>query len=206
MNPTWNKNIGVQVRGFGRPAGSDPHCTVIDTTSASLNWTMGLSPFHLGPCPLYDGYVAQKMENAWQFSKLYAQHSDGLCNPTAEYWRWAQQGWSDMRAHRYPMGRGAKPVCSIWNGYRHDYISARKNIYCPLYCNAVKTTVAWQQLKALTQNNIPILLLDYDGYQSDRSLHQILHDPTRIMGHAFVLAMMLCYGEDVDFNNIPVSS
>lgn len=30
-----------------------------------------LSPFNLGPVPLYWGLRARKMENAWQFSKVY---------------------------------------------------------------------------------------------------------------------------------------
>jgi hypothetical protein len=32
----------------------------IDTTSRSTNWTRGLSPFFLGPIPLYDGHVSKK--------------------------------------------------------------------------------------------------------------------------------------------------
>ena len=31
----------------------------------------GLSPFFLGPIPMYGGLEAKNMENAWQFSKVY---------------------------------------------------------------------------------------------------------------------------------------
>jgi len=35
---------------------------------------LGLSPTYLGPCHLYGSFAAKKMENAWQYSKVYPQH------------------------------------------------------------------------------------------------------------------------------------
>ena len=58
---------------------------------------VGLSPFHLGPCQLYSSYVSQKMENAWQYLKVYAKYAD-TNGPNAAYWAWAQDGWANARA------------------------------------------------------------------------------------------------------------
>jgi hypothetical protein len=40
---------------------------VINTTSRSKDFGRGLSPFLVGPCNLYDGYVSKNAENGWQF-------------------------------------------------------------------------------------------------------------------------------------------
>ena len=54
--------------------------TVIDCTSHNPDEVMrtGLSPFFLGRdtgIECYDGLRAWNMENAWQYSKVYAQHA-----------------------------------------------------------------------------------------------------------------------------------
>jgi hypothetical protein len=179
----------------------DPHDPeAINTTSTSPTWSRGLSPFYLGPVDLYDGYVAQTMENAWQYAKLYEEHAcyDGpRVRPAASYWRWALHGWTQERAVRYPMGKGAVPVCSWWDGQALDYISARKRIYLPLYRDAVRTTAAFKRLQQLYAQHGRVTLWDFDGYDHLRlglSLRAVLNNPQRKMGHAFVLAMLLIYG------------
>ncbi len=120
----------------------------VDTTSRSSNWSRGLSPFFLGPCPLYAGHVARNVENGWQFSKVYPEHDrDG--SPSLEYFAWAREGWRNQRAQRYPMGKGRKPLYSWWDGTRMDYVTARKRIYIPLYARAVIGTEAFATLKSL---------------------------------------------------------
>lgn len=169
--------------------------TLIYTVSHSTNWSKGLSPFFLGPCKLYGGYTAKKMENAWQYCKVYAKHTDANQDPTDAYWRWAKQGWADEWAHRYPMGKGAKPLYSWWDGQKLDYISARKKIYVPLYARAVKKTKAYERLKHIyNYSGRVVYLWDFDGYDNEAlgmSLVDVLNDPTRTMGHAFILARML---------------
>jgi hypothetical protein len=55
---------------------------IVNTTSKAENdWQRDLSPFHLGPCELYDGHVSKNMENAWQYSKVYKNHT-GESPPT----------------------------------------------------------------------------------------------------------------------------
>lgn len=41
---------------------------LVNTTSHADNWERGLSPFFLGPCQLYNGCKAARMENGWQFA------------------------------------------------------------------------------------------------------------------------------------------
>jgi hypothetical protein len=167
--------------------------TVVMTTSKA-GWSSQLSPFLLGPCPLYDGLASQTMENGWQFSKVYVWQVDKHGNPTMEWWRWAMAGWDDNKAHRYPMGRGRKPLYSMWKGEHLDYVPARKRIYVRLYAKAVVKTAAFRKLQKMYKAGEQLILWDYDGYdhiRQEKSLRQVLNDPKKIMGHAFVLAMLL---------------
>lgn len=173
----------------------------IDTTSRSKTWSQGLSPFYAGPCALYGGHVARNVENGWQYCKVYAEHVDAEGNPTEEYFRWAKAGWAKVRADRYPMGKGAKPLYSWWDGEKLDYVSARKKIYIPLYSSAVRKTEAFIQLKNLYNETGHVRLRDFDGYDyraKGQSLKDVMHNPLKKMGHAFVLALMLTPSDEWD--------
>lgn len=167
----------------------------VNTTSHGNGWESGLSPFKLGPIRLYDGMKSLNFENAWQYSKVYARHDhEDDIEPTSEWWVWAKAGWANPRAVRYPMGKGAVPVYSWWNGQQLGYVAARKKIYCPLYAKAVEKTSAWKKLKQLYRAKKDLWLWDFDGYDHralKMSYRDVLECPTRKMGHAFVLAMML---------------
>lgn len=168
--------------------------TVINTTSRSSNWSKGLSPFFVGPVDLYDGYKSYNLENAWQFSKVYYNHVDEQDNPTQEYFDWAQKGWDSIRAHRYPMGKGSVPLFSYWDGAKLTYIEARKKIYIPLYAQAVQKTFAFQKLKKMHEAGEDLYLWDFDGYNHRAlglSYEEVINDPNRKMGHAFVISMLL---------------
>jgi hypothetical protein len=167
---------------------------MVNTTSRSYNWSRGLSPFYLGPVYLYDFHTANNVENAWQFCKVYPEHVDVDNNPTEKYWEWAKIGWTDKYAHRYPMGKGAKPLYSLWKGQKLTYVEARKAIYIPLYRDAVKDTDAFKQLQQMYKENKDLYLWDFDGYNHrslDMSYKDVVNHPVLKMGHAFVLAMML---------------
>jgi len=187
-----------------------PDPTAIDTTSHSPHdWSSGLSPFKLGPLSLYGNHTAQIFENAWQFAKLYPEHADSQGEPTAAYWTWAERGWNSQRAYRYPLGKGPRPLCSLWDGQRLDYIAARKQIYLPLYQATVAHTPAYHQLEATYLRNGSITLFDFDGYDHaslNMTLADVLNCPTRICGHSFILAMMLTYGADFKLTALPPSS
>ncbi|MDH2899907.1 MAG: hypothetical protein PXY39_02950 [archaeon] len=160
----------------------------VDTTSSSYDFA-GLSPFHLNA----EKYGAKCFENLWQFSKLYSQHANPEGNPTSEFWEWRLRGFSNPRPIRYPMGKGAIPLCSFWEGNKLGYIEARKRIYAPIYAELVQKTQAFARLKKIFDEQ-DLVLRDYDGYdyvELGRNLVDVIKDPTRKCGHAFVLAMIL---------------
>ncbi|SIP86176.1 Hypothetical protein PACV_464 [Pacmanvirus A23] len=170
---------------------------VINATSHSANWSKGLSPFFLGPIKLYGDYNAKVFENAYQYCKVYPQYTENG-EPTDEYYKWAVSGWDNPKAVRFPMGRAARPLYSIWDGEKLDYISARKKIYCPLYADAVQKTPAWEELVTTFENcclqDIKLYIRDFDGYDNYKlklTYKDILNNPNKKMGHAFVLAMLL---------------
>lgn len=167
---------------------------MINVTSRSSDWGREFSPFFLGPVDLYGDYIAQKMENAWQYCKVYKSQIDENSEPTEEYWKWARLGWMNNRAQRYPMGKGASPLYSLWDGEKLPYVEARKRIYIPLYAKCVRKTEAWKDLQAMYQEQSTFGMWDFDGYDHHAlgmTLEQVRDHPTRKMGHAFVLAMML---------------
>ncbi len=174
---------------------------IINTCSNStVDWQNDLSPFKLGPCTMYNhpqfGWLqALNMENAWQYSKVYnTQMNPATKDPIPAWWTWAQKGWADPIARRYPMGRGAVPEYSYWDGKKLGYIDARKTIYGPLYAKAVQATQGYMKLFGM-YNTLPDLILrDFDGYDHDAlnmSLSDVLNNPKRKMGHSFILKMLL---------------
>jgi len=172
-----------------------PGIQVVDTTSKAQDWRQDLSPFSLGPCELYDNHIAQNVENAWQYSKVYKAHTEENGDPTDEYWAWAKKGWADTTPHRYPMGKGAVPECSLWKGQKLGYIDARKQIYAPLFARALTKTEGWQVLVEMYNTSEKLYLRDWDGWSMKRhgmaSLTDVLNNPKRKMGHAFVIKMLL---------------
>jgi len=176
---------------------------VINTTSRSVTWSKGLSPFFLGPIEMYDLRFARVMENAWQYCKVYEEHVDEDGNPTQAYWTWAEAGWKNPKAVRYPMGKNRIPLYSLWDGQQLTYVNARRIIYCPLYSYAVEMTPAWKRLKAIHDQGGEITLWDFDGYDHvarGMCYNDVLTCTERKMGHAFVLGMML---EDERFWEVP---
>jgi hypothetical protein len=175
------------LRPWDRPVG-----TVINVTSTSTDPGRALSPFTLGPVGLYGNHWSWNVENAWQYAKVYQRHDDGGV-PSGGYWDWAFSGWCKQRADRYPMGKGAVPRYSWWNGQALGYVEARKRIYVPLYARAVRATGLLDWLKAWAAHG-DLTLQDYDAYNHHAlgmSWEDVLNDPSRKMGHGFVLAMLI---------------
>ncbi len=168
---------------------------IINTTSRSDNWSRSLSPFFCGPCDLYNGYKSHNVENGWQYSKVYEFYTDDNGDPSEDYFKWAKEGWNNTRAVRYPMGKGIKPLYSWWNGEKLSYVEARKKIYVPLYSKAVQQTHAFKRLKEMYESSEDdIYLWDFDGYNHryfNIDFDYVINDPTKTMGHAFVIAMLL---------------
>ena len=168
----------------------------IDTTSSSGQWR-DLSPFVLGPIDIA-GVHSENFENLWQFSKVYPEHlAFDRYEPSPSWFIWRQKGFADKRAHRYPLGKGRKPAYSWWSGEHLGYIEARKTIYAPIYAQFVKGTDSYQRLRSLYQSGATIVLRDYDAYdhiKEGMTLVDVLNNPDRKSGHAFILAMMLQKG------------
>ena len=170
------------------------YARVVDVTTRSKDFGRRLSPMLLGPVNLPGGTSSLNVENAWQYSKVYPIHADGDGNPTENYFKWARQGFNKKWADRYPMGKGARPLYSWWRGKKLGYIDARKEIYMPLYINAVARSDAWTQLVELFFQMEDLWLWDFDGYDHVKhgmTLTEVAECSTRKMGHGFVLAMLL---------------
>lgn len=159
---------------------------MINTTSRSKDFGKIFSPMICqGPLDL-GGLSAQNVENFWQGTKVYKEHLD---NPQ-EWIRWRNNLLKDKLAHRYPMGKGARPEFSYLNSElgRMNYIQARKNIYIPLYkqklsryCSKSINSV----IDMLTVTNIS--LWDFDGRITSDSFDDIVNNSEAKCGHAFVL-------------------
>jgi hypothetical protein len=153
-----------------------------------------LDPAATGPA------VALNVENAWQFSKVYADQADADGNPTEAWVQWARQGFADPKPHRFPKGRGAIPLYSYGGAtapspcHRWGYIEARFRIYAPLYAQLVQQTDAYQELQRRLAKHGALTLLDFDGWDHralNLDLEDVIYYPRKKMGHAFVLAMCL---------------
>ena len=185
--------VGVYKIGDSIPK----EATIINVTSRSKEkWSQAFSPFSLGPLPIYpfddsEQIISKNMENAWQYLKVYPEYSDNT-----KYREWSEEGWKNKKAVRFPMGRGAIPLYSLWKGNKLGYIEARFRIYAPLYAYCVRkhASVAYGKLSKLYAEGNYIALLDFDGYDyiyNGVGLEDIMYNEEEKMGHAFVLAMML---------------
>lgn len=165
----------------------------INVTSGSTTlWARGLSPFFLGPCSLYDGRTAKNVENAWQYSKVYAQFIGPDNEILPSYLEWAQKGWAKNYADRYPMGKGAIPEFVFWEGDRLGYIEARKRVYLPLYAQSVVKTDSFARLQEIVSKGEPVTLIDFDVHAAGtQNLYQALQNPHKKFGHGFVLYGLL---------------
>lgn len=166
------------------PVGS----VIIDTTLKNGTFK-DLSPFVL-PAP-----PARLFENLWQFSKVYKEHLNQYSLPTQSYYRWRERGYRASIPHRYPMGKGAVPEYTLWRGTNLNYINARKLLYAPEYAKNVRETESFKQLQnCYGKYRDSLILLDFDAYDHQAlgmSLKDVINNPDRKMGHAFVLLMML---------------
>uniref|UniRef100_A0A6C0EK58 Uncharacterized protein n=1 Tax=viral metagenome TaxID=1070528 RepID=A0A6C0EK58_9ZZZZ len=188
----------------------------------------------------------QILENVWQFSKLYdhvpysrqtysrydsrviwehkaERHVNDTGSPTQDYWRWRERGMNASDPIRYPVGfrhrthvRTALHKIGENEYLELDYIDARKEIYLPLYLNAVKKEAKFARLKRMLKEGQNLLIIEVDGphqesmfyYQqkygvnddfivndtmlaSEENLHIMLNDDKHPFGHGYCLAWAL---------------
>lgn len=171
----------------------DPRISwAINVTSCSTDLGKQLSPMLLGPVTIPGRGIALKVENAWQYSKVYSHQVDRNGDPTAKWYLWSQKGYRSVRGERYPMGKGAIPLYSYWNNNQLDYLTARKEIYIPIYAKAARDSGWFGWLEGEYKEKGHLTLWDFDGYnRGSKTLLDCVEDTSRPLGHAFVLAMML---------------
>lgn len=189
-----NRCRTTNVRGW-----STPH------PALRANGCVGCRRFFWGRCDCPTARRAANVENAWQLSKVHALHADAAGHPTIAYQRWSEAGLADPQPRRYPMGKGARPLYVLCGGERLSYAQARLRLYWPVYRDAVAQSPAFDRLEQTLQAEGRISLFDFDGYDHDaqgRTLAQVIHDPHRRMGHAFVLKAMLLFGRDVEPHDV----
>lgn len=176
----------------------------VDTTSRGP--FKDLSPFYLGPIQVASGEYSEwclLMENLWQYSKVYPCHAylpagrtkfPWNYEPTQEFFDWRAAGFDKRRANRYPMGKGVKPLYSWWHGKHLNYVDAKHQIYIPLYRDLVLKTESYKKLYNWVLQGRDIALRDFDGYDHvsrNMTLKDVINDPKRSLGHAFIIYGLL---------------
>jgi len=181
---------------------------VLDTTSRSKDMGRAFSPFLLGPVEVDLGewgiHASETVENAWQYSKVYAGQTNLMNEPSKEVWLpWALEGFADKRAVRYPMGKGARPLYSWHKDQMLLYVEARKQIYVPSYVRSLQHSDEYLWLKAAVDTGIfrRLWLRDFDGWDhvsGHLTFNEVLNEERYKMGHAFVLWALLT--EEIKFS------
>jgi len=64
-------------------------------------------------------------------------------------------------------------------------------LLCIVDAACVEKSAAFAKLKEIFETETEIYIWDFDGYSTDDPLKTVLNNPNQIMGHAFVLAMLL---------------
>lgn len=197
----------------------------------------------LSPYSLVDEN-GQIMENIWQFSKVfesvpYTKHFYSAYDKTViwehpaenhvvngeitnQYLEWRKKGFANKYAVRYPVPFDYRHKCigaikDINEPVFLDYISARKKIYVPLYCEMVKKNKdKFVKLKKMLEKGEKLLIIEVDGphqesmnyykekynvddkfieqntiIASKENLEILLNDSKHPFGHGYCLAIAL---------------
>jgi hypothetical protein len=191
-----------QIRTFQMRAKVDQDAYDLVLSPVSRNsYGRQLSPFHLGPVKVDSKSSSVTMENAWQYSKVFPQlgHLTETGDITEEWYRWRETGFASARAHRHPAGRGQAPAFSFYRGRRFGYIASRKLLYIPMYAKLACKTDLFKELQDMYESGARLAIKDFDCYDHvsmGMSTSDVIHSKHKIMGHGFVLKMMLEEGPD----------
>ncbi len=162
-----------------------PHALKVNTTSTSTDFGQAFSPFmNQGPIELY-GLTSHNVENMYKFNQVYAQHE----HQPKEWRKWRDRGLADLKPHRYPLGKGVRPVFSyIKELGRLDRLQARQHIYRPAYrqkleryCQSPIQTI--RDILTITD----VYLFDFDVYWDCQDPVAAFADNTRPAGHAYLI-------------------
>jgi len=167
----------------------------IDVTSHSESLLFKqLSPFVLGYVQVDSGLWSLNLENAWQYSKVFAEHLDEQGEPSDEWFAFRDEGFARKNAVHFPMGRGAKHKYAYYNGEKLGAFDARVKMFIPWYLELAKETEAWSWLEAEYRAGKRILLRDFgaiDNIEHRKTFDQCLADPHTKLCHGYILASAL---------------
>ena len=172
---------------------------IINCTSISSDWGRNLSPMlsNSAPLNLY-GYNIQTVENGWQYSRIYETHND-----FAQWDIWRKEGYANPKGNRYPMGKGAKPLCSYICKTlgKLDWVESRKKIYLPLYFQKLER-FCWEEIQKcikLIESEPIVYLWDFDVSNDFASFDVALNNTNRSLGHGYLLVDYLARLTGKDF-------
>jgi hypothetical protein len=151
-------------------------------------------------------------------------HMDESGELKQSYFNWRNKGFNNTHFVRYPVGMNNMHKClySLWNGEKLDYIQSRKKIYGPVYIDLARRHQKFQELKALLDRGVNLLIMEPDGprqeslqYYKDKygvqdnfiegktmvanreNLTLMLNDPKHAFGHGYCLSSALL---DIDLS------
>ena len=171
-----------------------------------------LSPFLLGPIRVnrtdtlsdnyyWTNYKYKKLhnckifENYWQGSKIYDIdfNVDGEILPNF-FDRREKLFMSDKPKRRAVPKSNGFVVTAFYDGQIMDYIESRKKIYCPMYADLIRHTIAFKKLQKMLESGQNLLILGPDGRDipiTRKSLVRAVNDPNYIFGHELVICCLL---------------
>lgn len=87
---------------------------------------------------------------------------------------------------------------SLWDGEQLGYVEARLRVYVPRYARAARQSDAYARLvqvfETARSQGKQLVLRDFDGYDhaaQGLKIKDVLKNPNRSLGHAFVLLLLL---------------
>jgi len=156
-----------------------------------------------------NGREFQQFENWWQGNKVYRhlghvkKASDW--STTKEFKKFQDKWAAETKGHRVIPesklnGKRTRPLFAVYNGLPYSYIDGRW-IYTSKYCEVVKITPVFKELKKIYKAGESIMLIDHDGPDSKEYpegqevtwdvINEAFVDLARPYGHSYVLAAML---------------
>lgn len=203
-------------RGSGIKWLNYPGYARFDVTSGSMNKINGLklseiSPMHLRIPLEYPKEESIIFENFWQYSKVYPQLGhleNGMV--TSEWYEWRMRGFQSPKGIRTPpevkklkekYRKGQietwKPAFSFYQGKEYDYITARKELYVPIYYRLLIESPVFAALKGEFEASGKILLMDVDalpmevapgGVEINReNLKWLINNPEYPLAHGYII-------------------
>ncbi len=167
----------------------------VDVTSHSKD-KLGrqFSPFLLGDVYVESGLWASSVENAWQYSKVFPEHTDLAGNPTDEWYAWREEGIERDHPVHSPMRRGAQHLYWFNKGRKLNARAAREELFKPWYMDLARNTDAWDWLVSEYQQGKRIMMRDFkaiDNVAEQRTFTECLNEPSIPLCHGYLLAEAL---------------